>query len=123
MWISNELNELRAQHVAAIDRSQRIGRDLLRAEIKVARGLVSLAEATSCQESGVRHLRNAWRALQSVEDFAEKVNFEGPERNEFRRAHSTLCLRLAKLRTRSERDQQQEACRPSTPSGNSPNHI
>jgi len=48
------------------------------------------------------NLRNAWLALKAVEEFAETVNLEIPERDSFRNAHAALCVRLAKIRTRSQ---------------------
>ena len=75
---------------------------LIRAELRVADGLTAAAEMTACHEYGDRNLRNAWLALKAVEEFAETVNLEIPERDSFRNAHAALCVRLAKIRTRSQ---------------------
>ena len=101
MWI-HELDGLRASLSNTSARTNRVAQDLIRAQLKVADSLISVAETTCRLESGVRNVRNAWRALNGVEQFARKVNFEVPERERFRDVHSALCLRLANLRTRSQ---------------------
>jgi hypothetical protein len=64
--------------------------------------LVSVAESTSNCESALRNLRNAWLALKTAQEFAEKLDLGSDERRAFHDRHGELCLRLANLHLRLE---------------------
>ena len=68
----------------------------------MASSLVSLAEVTSSCEAGVPYVGKAWLALKVAEEFAETIDLAFSEREDFRDRYGALCLRLAKVRTRSQ---------------------
>jgi hypothetical protein len=74
--------------------------DFLRSELEVADTLVTLAETTANRETGIRNLRNAWRALKVAQESAEQLQMDSAERQAFRETHGALCLRLANLHLR-----------------------
>jgi hypothetical protein len=64
----------------------------------MAEVFISIADTTSHCEHSLRHLRNAWLALEVAEEFARKLALEFPERRAFRDRHLALCHRLTNLR-------------------------
>jgi hypothetical protein len=82
--------------------AQPVAVDFLRSELEVASTLVSVAETTSSYESALRNLRNAWLALKTAQEFAEKLGLGPDERRAFNDRHGELCLRLANLHVRLE---------------------
>jgi len=97
-----ECREPGAQASKVVTEARELAMDFLRSELDVASTLVSVAETTSNSESVLRNLRNAWLALKTAQEFAEKLDLESDDRRTFHDRHGELCLRLANLHVRLE---------------------
>src|SRR5215475_8039328 len=97
-----ECREPGAQASRVVAEARELALDFLRSELEVARTLVAVAETTTNGETAVRNLRNAWLALKTAQEFAEKLDLESEERRAFNDRHGELCLRLADLHVRLE---------------------
>jgi len=74
--------------------------DLLKSELEVASAFISAAEATANSETAVRNITNAWMALKTALEVAERLHLDFDERRAFRDGYGALCLRLADLQLR-----------------------
>jgi len=97
-----ECREAGAQASKVVAEARELAMDFLRSELEVASTLVSVAETTSNSESVLRNVRNAWLALKTAQEFAEKLALDSDERCAFHDRHGALCLRLANLHVRLE---------------------
>lgn len=97
-----ECREPEAQPSKVVAEAREPAMDSLRSELEVASTLVSVAETTSSCQSAQRNLRNAWVALKTAQEFAEKLDMGCGERRAFHDRHGELCLRLANLHVRLE---------------------
>ena len=99
---NRECREPGAQASKAVAEARELAVDFVRSELEVARTLVSVAETTSNSETVLRNLRNAWLALKTAQEFADRLDLESDERRAFHDRHGELCLRLANLHVRLE---------------------
>jgi hypothetical protein len=97
-----ECRQPEAQPSKVLAEARELAVDFLRSELEVASTLVSVAETTSSCKSALRNLRNAWVALKTAQEFAEKLDLGCSERRAFHDRHGELCLRLANLHVRLE---------------------
>jgi hypothetical protein len=97
-----EWRETRARASTLVAESRELAVGFLRSELEVASTLVAVAETTSSSETALRNLRNAWLALKTAQELAEKLGLESDQRRAFHDAHGDLCLRLANLHVRLE---------------------
>jgi hypothetical protein len=97
---NRECREPRARASKVVAEARELAVGFLRSELEVASTLVSVAETTSSSETALRNLRNAWLALKTAQESAEKLALESDERRAFHDAHGELCLRLANLHVR-----------------------
>src|SRR5215467_540239 len=99
---NRECREPGAQASRVVAEARELAVDFVRSELEVARTLVSVAETTSNSETVLRNLRNAWLALKTAQEFADRLDLESDERRAFHDRHGELCLRLANLHVRLE---------------------
>ena len=99
---NHECREPGARPSKVVTEARELAVDFLRSELEVASTLVSVAETTCSCESGLRHLRNAWLALKTAQEFAARLELGSDARRAFHDRHGELCLRLANLHVRLE---------------------
>jgi hypothetical protein len=95
------LDQLKARRQQLKDVAHEAAVNFLWAELDVSDTLASVAETTSNSRTAMHDLINAWVALKSAHEYAERLDLDADERRTFRDMHGALCLRLADLQLRS----------------------